>query len=183
VHRVCVFAGSRAGQRPDFVAAARALGGAVARRGWGLVYGGSVHGTMGAVADAALAAGGEVQGVIPRAGERLSDELAHPGLTRLFVVASMHERKAKMHALADAFVVLPGGFGTADETFEAITWRQLGLHHKAIGFLDVDGYWQPLLRWIDRAVADGFVDPGHATALYVSPDVEMLLDAVGPAAR
>jgi uncharacterized protein (TIGR00730 family) len=137
---------------------------------------------MGAAADAALAGGGEVQGVIPRAGERLTAEIGHPGLTRLFVVGSMHERKAKMHALSDAFVVLPGGFGTADEAFESITWRQLGIHDKPIGLLDVEGYWQPMLRWIERAVADGFVGEEQARALHVSADVDALLDALGPGA-
>jgi uncharacterized protein (TIGR00730 family) len=180
MHRVCVFAGSRDGARPDYVAAARAVGASIARRRWGVVYGGAACGTMGALADGALAKGGEVHGVIPRAGERLTAEIAHPRLTKLFLVASMHERKAKMHALSDAFVVLPGGFGTADETFETITWRQLGLHGKPIGLLDVAGYWQPLLRWIERAVADGFVHAQDAAGLRVSEDVEVLLDAVGP---
>ena len=180
MHRICVFAGSRDGLRPEYLAAARALGSAVARRGWGVVYGGAARGTMGAMADAALAEGGEVQGVIPRAGERLSEEIAHPHLTRLFVVASMHERKAKMHVLSDAFVVLPGGFGTADETFETVTWRQLGIHRKPIGLLDVGGYWTPLLAWIDRAVTDGFVDAAEASALRAYDDVGALLDAVAP---
>jgi uncharacterized protein (TIGR00730 family) len=181
MHRVCVFAGSRDGSRREYAAAARALGAALARRRWGLVYGGSVHGTMGVLADAALQGGGEVQGVLPRAGERLTAEQAHPRLTQLFLVGSMHERKAKMHALSDGFVVLPGGFGTADETFEAVTWRQLGIHRKPIAFLDVAGYWQPLLRWVERAVAEGFVDAPDAAALHVSEDVERILDAVGPA--
>jgi uncharacterized protein (TIGR00730 family) len=180
MHTVCVFAGSRDGLRPEYVVAARAVGTALAGRGRGLVYGGAASGSMGALADAALDAGGEVQGVIPRAGERLTEEHAHPRLTRLFVVGSMHERKAKMHALSDAFVVLPGGFGTADETFETITWRQLGIHRKPIGFLDVVGYWQPLMGWIERAVVDGFVDAEQASALRVFRDVEALLDAIAP---
>ncbi len=177
--RLCVFSGSRAGSRPEYAAAATALGGAVARRGWGIVYGGTHTGLMGAVADGALAAGGEVIGVIPGAAQRLSRERAHEGLTRLYVVGSMHERKAKMHELADAFVALPGGFGTMDEMFEAITWLQLGIHDKPLGFLDVSGYWQPLARWIDRSVADAFVDDALSRRLLVEPDVERLLDALG----
>jgi uncharacterized protein (TIGR00730 family) len=153
------------------------MGAAVARRGWGLVYGGARVGLMTAVADAALGAGGEVIGVIP--GDMVDREVAHPALTELVVVESMHERKATMHARSDAFVALPGGFGTLDESFEAITWRQLGLHAKAFAFLDVDGYWQPLIRWIDRAVADGFVDAAFVRGLRVESDVERLLDGLG----
>jgi uncharacterized protein (TIGR00730 family) len=182
VHRVCVFAGSKPGARPEFAAAATALGQAVARRGWGLVYGGARSGLMGAVAESALSAGGEVVGVIPKAGDRLSTEQAHLGLTRLHVVSSMHERKAKMHELANAFVALPGGFGTMDEVFEAITWMQLGLHAKPIAFLDVLGYWQPLARWIERSVDDGFVDRSYATKVPVDPDMDRLLDALAPPA-
>jgi len=181
MHRVCVFAGSRPGSRPAYTAAAAALGKAVAERGWGLVYGGSRVGLMGAVADSALAAGGEVLGVIPQAGRRLSREQAHLGLTQLYVVASMHERKAKMHELASAFVALPGGFGTMDEVFEAITWMQIGIHAKPIAFLDVLEYWQPLARWIDRSVADGFVDAESAGKVCVDADLTRLLDALSPA--
>jgi hypothetical protein len=107
-------------------------------------------------------------------------ELAHPGLTRLDVVGSMHERKALMHARSGAFLALPGGFGTLDETAEAITWMQLGLHAKPIGFLDVEGFWQPLVLWLERAVADGFVPGEHARRLVVESDVERMLDALGP---
>ncbi|HEY8038920.1 MAG TPA: TIGR00730 family Rossman fold protein [Polyangiaceae bacterium] len=178
MHRVCIFTGSREGRRPAYAAAARATGEAIARRGWGLVYGGASVGTMGAVADAALAAGCEVHGVIPRS--MVDRELAHPGLTRLDVVGSMHERKALMHARSGAFLALPGGFGTLDETAEAITWMQLGLHAKPIGFLDVEGFWQPLVLWLERAVADGFVPGEHARRLVVESDVERMLDALGP---
>jgi uncharacterized protein (TIGR00730 family) len=132
---------------------------------------------MGALADAALAAGGEVQGVIPRS--MVDRELAHTGLTRLWVVGSMHERKAKMHELADAFLALPGGCGTLDETFEAITWMQLGLHQKPIGFLDTAGFWQPIARWFERAVADGFVLDAHARQVCFDPGVESMLDRLG----
>jgi uncharacterized protein (TIGR00730 family) len=154
------------------------MGAAVARRGWGVVYGGASVGTMGAIADAALAAGGEVLGVIP--GSMVERELAHARLTQLHVVDTMHERKAKMHELSNAFVAMPGGFGTLDEMAEAITWLQLGLHDKPIAFLDVDGFWQPLVRWIERAVADEFVPASHARALRVESDVERLLDALAP---
>jgi len=177
MHRVCVFAGSRDGA-PPHLARARELGAAIARRGWGLVYGGASVGSMGAVAGAALAGGAEVQGVIPRS--MVDRELAHTRLTKLHIVGSMHERKARMHALAGAFLALPGGFGTLDETFEAVTWLQLGLHAKPIGLLDVDGFWQPLVRWVERAVADGFVPREHAGALRVESDLERLLDALSP---
>ena len=158
--------------------AARSVAASIARRGWGLVYGGASVGTMGAIADAALAAGGDVQGVIPEV--MIDWERAHPRLTRLWVVASMHERKARMHELSHAFVALPGGMGTLDEVFEAITWMQLGFHRKPIAFFDVDGYWQPIVQWIDRAVADGFVAAEHARAIHVGGDLEAMLDAVGP---
>lgn len=176
MHRVCVFAGSRDAGAP-YQDAARAVGASIARRGWGVVYGGASVGSMGALADAALAAGGEVQGVIPRS--MVDRELAHPGLTRLWVVGTMHERKAKMHELADGFLALPGGCGTLDETFEAITWMQLGLHRKPIGFLDTAGFWQPLARWFERAVADGFVLDAHARAVTFDADVESMLDRLG----
>jgi uncharacterized protein (TIGR00730 family) len=175
MHRVCIFAASRDGG-PSYLAAARAAGTAIARRGWGVVYGGASVGAMGAVADAALVAGGEVQGVIP--SSMVARELAHPGLTKLWVVESMHERKARMHELSDAFLALPGGCGTLDETFEAITWMQLGLHDKPIGMLDVDGYWRPIAQWLERAVADGFVLPAHARAVRIGGDLEPMLDAL-----
>lgn len=179
MHRVCIFTGSR--DATPYVAAARQVGEAIARRGWGVVYGGASVGLMGAVADAALAAGGEVQGVIPES--MVARELAHPRLAatgRLFVVGTMHERKSKMHALSNAFLALPGGFGTLDETFEAITWLQLGLHDKPIGLLDVAGFWQPLVRWIERAVADGFVPREHAARIHLHEGVDAMLDALAP---
>jgi uncharacterized protein (TIGR00730 family) len=178
MHRLCVFAGSRDGARPEYLASARELGAAVARRGWGLVYGGASVGTMGALADAALGAGGEVLGVIPRA--MVERELAHTRVTQLVVVESMHERKATMHQWANAFVALPGGFGTLDETFEAITWAQLGLHDKPVAFLDVAGYWGALAQWIDRAARDGFVPREHARAVRIESDVGTLLDHLAP---
>jgi uncharacterized protein (TIGR00730 family) len=177
VHRVCVFTGSRDPAAAHRVAA-QSAGRAIARRGWGLVYGGASVGLMGAVADAALGAGGEVQGVIPES--MVQRELAHVGLTRLHVVDSMHTRKALMHSLSNAFLALPGGFGTLDETFEAITWAQLGLHAKPVGLLDVDGFYQPLARWIERAVADGFVPREHAARVHLLADVDAMLDALAP---
>ena len=177
MHRVCVFAASRDGG-PSYLAAARAAGTAIARRGWGVVYGGASVGAMGAVADAALAAGGEVQGVIP--SSMVARELAHPALTKLWVVDSMHERKARMHELSGAFLALPGGCGTLDETFEAITWMQLGLHDKPIGMLDVDGYWEPIARWFERATAEGLVLGSHARAVRIDAQLDAMLDFLAP---
>jgi uncharacterized protein (TIGR00730 family) len=152
---VCVYAGSRLGRQPEFRAAAAALGHGLAVRGIDLVYGGGNVGMMGAMADAALAAGGRVIGVIPRFLEER--EVRRKDLTEQHTVASMHERKAKMAELSDAFVVLPGGLGTLDETFEILTWRQLRLHDHPILIADIGGYWSDLFRQIQRAVAEGFV--------------------------
>jgi len=179
MHRICIFAASRDG-KASYLDAARAVGTSIARRAWGVVYGGASVGAMGALADAALAAGGEVQGVIP--SSMVERELAHPRLTKLWVVASMHERKARMHVLGDAFLALPGGCGTLDETFEAITWMQLGIHAKPIGLLDVDGYWKPIAQWLARAVDEGMVLGEHARAIRFGGDVEPMLDALGPGA-
>ena len=145
----------RAGGSPAYAEAARAFGAAAAARGLGVVYGGGRVGLMGAVADGALAAGGEVIGVIPQ--ELVDRELAHGGLTELHVVGSLHERKALMAELADAFVALPGGFGTLDELLEQLTWSQLGLHAKPIGLLDVEEYWRPLIALARHATEEGFV--------------------------
>jgi uncharacterized protein (TIGR00730 family) len=175
MRRVCVFCGSSPGRKPAYLEAARAMGRALARRGIGLVYGGGHVGLMGAVADAALAAGGEVVGVIPR-GLQLR-ELAHEGLTTLHVVGSMHERKARMAELAEGFVALPGGMGTLEELAEILTWAQLGLHARPCGLLDVAGYYDPLVAFLDRAVAEGFVRPDHRRLLVVAQDPDALLDA------
>jgi uncharacterized protein (TIGR00730 family) len=175
MERVCVFCGSSPGRSPAYLDAARATGRALARRGIGLVYGGGSVGLMGAAADAALAAGGEVIGVIPR-GLQLR-ELAHAGLTTLHVVGSMHERKAKMAELAHGFVALPGGMGTLEELAEILTWAQLGLHARPCGLLDVAGYYDPLVAFLDRAVAEGFVRPEHRRLLVVAEDPDALLDA------
>lgn len=172
--RVCVYCGSSPGDRPLYAEVARALGRRLAERGLGLVYGGGHVGLMGIIADAALAAGGEVVGVIP---QRLVDaEVAHHGLSRLEVVTSMHERKARMAELADAFIALPGGFGTLDELFEILTWAQLGLHGKPCGLLDVEGYFTALVAWADQAVAAGFVRPRHRELLMTDDDCDRLLD-------
>jgi len=174
--RICVFCGSSPGRRPAFASAAAELGARLARDGIGLVYGGGSVGLMGTVADAALAAGGEVQGVIPNV---LSEkEVAHRGLTRLHVVKSMHERKALMAEMSDAFVALPGGFGTLDELFEAIAWGQLGIHRKPIGLLDVEGYFDSLVSFVDRAVEDGFVRPAYRGLFVRSDTVDGLLAAL-----
>ena len=176
MQRVCVFCGSSPGVQPGYLAAARALGDQLARRGLGLVYGGASIGLMGAVADAALAGGGEVIGVIPAALE--AKEIAHEGLTRLEVVGSMHERKARMAELADAFIALPGGMGTLEELSEMLTWAQLGLHRKPCGLLDVAGYWQPLVVFFDHAVQEQFLRPHHRALLLVEEEPLALLNAL-----
>ena len=176
MRRVCVFCGSSPGGQSCYLTAARALGDLLARRGLGLVYGGASIGLMGAVADAALSAGGEVTGVIPAALE--AKEIAHPGLTRLEVVSSMHDRKARMSDLADAFVALPGGMGTLEELSEILTWAQLGLHQKPCGLLDVAGYWRPLVAFFDHAVQERFLRPEHRALVIVEDEPAALLDAL-----
>jgi uncharacterized protein (TIGR00730 family) len=174
MRRICVFCGSSPGTNPAYLEAARATGRTLAGRGIGLVYGGGGVGLMKAVADAALAAGGEVVGVIPRALQLR--ELAHPGLTALHVVGSMHERKAKMAELADGFIALPGGMGTLEELAEILTWAQLGLHGRPCGLLDVAGYYGSLISFFDRAVSEGFLRPEHRRLLLVAPEPGALLD-------
>ncbi|RLB50125.1 MAG: TIGR00730 family Rossman fold protein [Deltaproteobacteria bacterium] len=154
---LCVFLGSSNRAAPVYFEAARAVGAALVENGLSLVYGGAKVGLMGALADAVLAAGGEARGVIPR--QLFDKEVAHEGLTELHVVDSMHERKVKMYEISDAFLALPGGFGTFEELFEITTWAQLGMHQKPIGVLDVNGYYAPL-----RALADGAVDAGLVAA-------------------
>lgn len=174
LRRVCVFCGSRNGDDPAYVAAARELGAELTRRGIGLVFGGGGVGLMGQVADAVLSAGGEVIGVIPR--ELVEREVGHNGCTELRVVESMHERKATMAALADAFVAQPGGIGTLEEIAEAITWNQLGIHAKPCGLLDVGGYWGPLRETLDRFVERGFLDGAARGFLLSAEDPAELLD-------
>ncbi|HEX4678840.1 MAG TPA: TIGR00730 family Rossman fold protein [Gaiellaceae bacterium] len=174
MRRVCVFCGASSGRSPGYADAARAFGAAAAARGVGIVYGGGRVGLMGAVADAALAGGGEVIGVIPQ--ELVERELAHGGLSELRVVGSLHERKALMAELSDGFVALPGGFGTLDELLEQLTWSQLGLHDKPIGLLDVEEYWRPLIALARHATAEGFVRESDLGAIAVATDAEGLLD-------
>jgi uncharacterized protein (TIGR00730 family) len=174
VRRVCVFCGASSGRSPAYAEAARSLGSALAARGLGLVYGGGRVGLMGAVADAALAGGGEVVGVIPQ--ELVDRELAHGGVTELRVVGSLHERKALMAELADGFVALPGGFGTLDELLEQLTWSQLGLHAKPIGLFDVEEYWRPLITLARHATDEGFVREADLGAIAIGTEPEALLD-------
>jgi uncharacterized protein (TIGR00730 family) len=173
VKRVCVFCGSSAGSDPAFAAATRELGNLLAREGLGLVYGGARVGLMGAVADAVLAGGGEAIGVLPRALQER--ELAHTGLSQLHVVGSMHERKQLMADLADAFVALPGGFGTLDEFCEILTWAQLGIHTKPSGLLNVNGYYDGFLAQVDAAVKGGLTRPEHRDLILVAADSAALL--------
>ena len=173
---VCVFCGSSPGGDPAYLAAAQAMGAAVAERGLALVYGGAKVGLMGAVADAALAAGGRVIGVLPQA--LMIKEIGHPGLSQLEVVGSMHERKARMAELSDGFVALPGGAGTLEEIFEIWTWGQLGFHGKPAGFLNVAGYYDKLAGFLDHTVAEAFVKPVHRDMLIFREEPGALLDAL-----
>ena len=170
---VCVYCGSNAGSRPVYAERAARLGDRLAREGLAIVYGGGNVGLMGIVADAALAAGGEVVGVIPE--QLVGWEVAHRGVTRLEVVANMHERKARMFDLSDAFVALPGGFGTLDEMFEMLTWRQLGLGDKPCAFLDVDAFYAPLVAMMDRMVAERFLHADQRRDLWHGEDIDALL--------
>jgi len=174
IRRICVFCGASPGRDARYVAAARAVGEELAARGIGIVYGGGRVGLMGAVADAALAAGGEVIGVIPQG--LVDRELAHPGLTDLHIVTTLHERKALMADLSDAFLALPGGLGTLEELAEVTSWAQLELHTKPIALLDVGGYWDALLAWLDHAVEERFVALAHRSLLAHSADLATLLD-------
>ncbi len=179
--RVTVFCGSRTGHDPRHAAAAAALARSLAERGLGLVYGAGSCGLMGILADAALAAGGEVVGVIPEALATV--ELLHPRLTRTHVVADMHARKALMAELGDAFVALPGGYGTFEELFEVVTWAQLGMHEKPIFVLDVGGYYAPLATLLDHSVESGYIAPTHRETVRLLPSVEALIEALVGAPR
>ena len=172
--RICVFCGSSKGFRPSYMESAVRMGALLAGRGIGLVYGGGRIGLMGAVADAAIAAGGEVIGIIPEA--LALKEVAHAGLTELRVVQSMHERKAMMADLSDAFIALPGGYGTFEEFCEVVTWSQLGIHQKPCGLLNVEGYYDPLLTLFDLATGEGFVRPQHRALVLEESSPERLLD-------
>src|SRR4051812_27496968 len=173
MERLCVFCGSSLGHAPAYAASAAQLGRVLAQRGIGLVYGGGRVGLMGVLADAALAAGGEVIGVIPQA--LVERELGHRGLTQLRVVDSMHARKALMGELAAGFIALPGGIGTLEELFEVWSWAQLGLHRKPCGLLDVDGFFTPLVDFLDRQVEAGFIHPKYRALLAVATTPEELL--------
>ncbi len=178
---VCVFCGSRMGARPEYLEGAKALGAELARRGITLVYGGTTVGLMGAMADAALAGGGKVVGILPRV---LSDrEIAHPGLTELHLVDSMHTRKAMMAERAEAFIAMPGGIGTFEELFEVTTWAQLGIHHKPIGLLNVANYYAPLLAMMKRAVDEGFIAEASAQPFACDPSPASLLETLQKAGQ
>ena len=176
LHSLCVFCASSPGLHPAYMDEARHFGALLARRGVRLVYGGGRVGLMGALADGALHAGGDVVGVMPHS--LVGREIAHQGLTQLHVVSSMHERKARMAELSDGFVALPGGLGTLEELFEVWTWGQLGLHAKPYGLLDSNGFWAPLLALLDHLVAQRFVREEYRALLAVDADGERLLDAM-----
>jgi uncharacterized protein (TIGR00730 family) len=174
MRRVCIFCGSSTGVRPDYREAAEAIATQLARRRVDIVFGGGCVGLMGVVADTGLAHGGHVIGVIPSA--LVAREIAHRGLPDLRIVSSMHERKALMASLSDAFIALPGGFGTFEEFCEVVTWTQLGLHRKPCGLLNVAGYYDPLVALFDRAVEDGFVRPENRGIVVTESDPEALID-------
>ena len=176
MRRLCVFCGSSVGNQSAYAEAAQAMGALLAARGIGLVYGGGHVGLMGVLADAVMASGGEVIGVIP---QTLADrEIAHSGITELRVVDSMHSRKAMMAELSDAFIAMPGGVGTFEEFFEVVTWTQLGLHRKPCGLLNVNAFYTPLAAFIDQAVSEGFIRPVHRAGIVVDSDPERLLDTL-----
>jgi len=172
--QLCVFCGSKAGAKEIYADATRRFGEIMARRGLALVYGGGHIGLMGILADAVLAEGGEAIGVIPKS--MMDAELAHTSLTQLHIVDTMHQRKAMMADQADGFVALPGGFGTMDELFEVLTWAQLRYHSKPVGLLNVTGFFDPLLAWLDRAVEDGFLKPKHRGLLIEAKEPGQLFD-------
>ena len=173
MQRLCVFCGSSNGRGQEYLTAANDLGKALASLHIGVVYGGARIGLMGAVANAALAAGGEVLGVIPK--DLTDKEIAHQSLTKLHVVNSMHERKAMMAELADGFIALPGGFGTCEEVVEVLTWAQLGLHGKPVGLLNVKGYYDPLLSYFTHGEQEGFIAPVHRKLLLTDRNVDGLI--------
>ena len=174
VTSLCVYCGSSSGKHPEYVGQAHAFGAEMARRGIALVYGGGKVGLMGTVADAVLAAGGKVIGVIPR--QLVEREVAHPGLTEMHVVETMHQRKTRMYELSDAFVALPGGFGTMDEMFEMLTWAQLGLHRYPCAFLDVRGYYGKLRSMVDHMADEGFVRPTQHDSIWFGDDMAQLFE-------
>ena len=172
MERICVYCGSSSGSTPRHLDAAHRLGQTLARRKLGLIYGGARVGLMGRVADAALEEGGEVTGIIPRA---FASRVAHEGLTKLHVVDTMHVRKNLMFEMADAFIALPGGFGTLEEILEILTWAQIGIHSKPCGIINVDGYFDSFLSFLDNTVSSGFVKPEHRRMLLVAETPEEML--------
>ena len=174
--RICVYCGSRKGAQPAYAAAAKTLGGALARRGIELVYGGGRVGLMGVVAEATLAGGGKVIGVIPK--KLVSKEVAFLELQDLRIMKTMHERKALMEELSDGFIALPGGVGTFEEFFEMITWSVLGLHRKPVGLLNIEGYYDGLLKFLDHAVAEDFMKAKLRESIVVETDPERMIDAL-----
>ncbi|PYE45686.1 TIGR00730 family Rossman fold protein [Paenibacillus barcinonensis] len=176
--RICVFAGSNPGNDPDYIEQAARLGKQIADSGYELVYGGSCMGLMGAVADAALAAGGEVIGVMPTGLFR--GEVVHSGLTQLIEVGTMHERKATMAQLSDGFIALPGGMGTFEELFEVLCWAQIGIHRKPVGLLNVNGYYGPLMKMVEHSVHEGFSNTSHLSLWSLESDpAELLVQMAG----
>jgi hypothetical protein len=173
---VCVYCGSRLGAKPAYSALARKLGTAIGQRGWQLVYGGGRAGLMGEVAEATLAAGGRVVGVIPQSLMKL--EVGHAGLSELHVVDTMHQRKQMMAERSEAFIAMPGGIGTFEELFEVWTWRHLGYHDRPLGLLETAGYWAPLVAFLQHAVAEGFMGDDQMAMLHVDEDVDTLLDTL-----
>jgi len=176
IQSVSVFCGSRSGNNPIFASAASHLGTLLAKEKIKLIYGAGNIGLMGVIADACLAANGHVIGVIPT--KLVEKEVAHKGLSELFVVDSMHERKALMASKSEAFIALPGGFGTCDELFEILTWAQLGIHHNPIGILNTEGFFDPLLAWIDQMIDQGFVKPKFRQLLLVATKPDELLELI-----
>ncbi|MGG6311720.1 TIGR00730 family Rossman fold protein [Paenibacillus macerans] len=170
---ICVFAGSRFGEDEQYRIMAEQLGSVMAQQGYRLIYGGSRHGLMGAVAGAVLAAGGEAVGVMPSG--LIHGEMAHPGLTQFIETRDMHDRKAKMSELADGFIALPGGFGTLEELFEVLCWLQIGIHQKPVGVLNVKGYYEPLIGLVESCITAGFVNEGHQSLINMSEDPGELL--------
>lgn len=180
MRRLAVYCGSSMGADPAFAATAQALGVEMARRGIGLVYGGGRLGLMGVVADAVLAAGGEAYGVIPQA--LIDLEVAHTGLTELHIVTTMHERKALMTDLTDAFVAIPGGIGTLDELFEAWSWNALGYHAKPFALLNVGGFWDGMIAFLDHVTASGFMSPARRAQLLVADEIGEAIEKLDAAA-
>ena len=173
---VCVYCGSRAGARPGYTTLARRLGAAIGARGWQLVYGGGRAGLMGEVAEATLAAGGRVVGVIPDSLMKL--EVGHVGLSELHVVQTMHQRKQMMAERSHAFIAMPGGIGTFEELFEVWTWRHLGYHDRPLGLLEAEGYWAPMVQFLQHSVAEGFMGSDQMAMLHIDDQVDRLLDVL-----